>query len=145
MKKLGLCCVIAFSFMSCNENEKKEVVDKNEFTADSVITECDCKELSYDPSYNAFYLEKPKDGFTGICKTYYKNGQVELNKSLKDGKTHGTVLSYYENGQLKSSKEFDMNLQIGKHMAYSEDGSLIFYGKYERGKLVEKIVSQPIR
>jgi len=103
------------------------------------VTYCDCKELQFDQPYNNFYLEKPRDGFTGLCENLYSNGLPSLSKNFKKGKVHGKVISYYENGQIDEEKEFDMNFQVNDHFKYDESGNLIFHYRYERGKLIESV------
>lgn len=143
MKQIGIVFLLFIGLIGCADatNKKSEQIEKESVSLEDTL--CDCKELIYDNGYNTYYMDKPKDGYTGVCQTYFKNGQVELRKNLLRGKTNGFVFTYYENGALKSLKEYDMNLQVGDHFAYSEDGRLIFFGKYNRGRLIQTIVSQP--
>ncbi len=134
-------CFLGFLFFSCGSTTAEENMADTE---NDTPTVCDCRELVYDQSYNTYYLEDRKKGFSGVCQAYFPNGDVELVKNFKDGKVHGEMTLYYENGQVRSKKSFDMNLQTGDHYAYAEDGTLLFHGRYERGRQTETIVSQPL-
>lgn len=103
------------------------------------VTYCDCRDLQFDQPYNNFYLEEPREGFTGLCENLYANGKVSLSKEFKKGKVHGDVITYYENGQINEKKSFDMNFQVGNHYKYDTEGNLISQWRYERGQLVETI------
>lgn len=110
----------------------------------SEVDYCDCNELAYDQAYNNFYLEKPRDGFTGLCESYFRGGkQLSLSKNFKDGKVHGEMITYYENGNIEEKKNFDMNFQSGDYYRYAEDGHLVFHVLYERGKQVKTLYSNP--
>lgn len=100
---------------------------------------CDCDDLLFDQSYNNFYQEVPREGYTGSCEKYYGNGQLALLKHFTNGKVDGEMRSYYENGQLNEEKFFDMNFQQGDFRKYNEEGKLIFHARFERGNQIETI------
>jgi len=129
-----------FLFFSCTAKQEDLKSDK----PIEEPTYCDCNQLVHDPSYNNFYLNKPKKGYTGMCELFFFDGSVQIRKEFKDGKVHGEMKTFYESGQLRSIKYFDMNLQTGNHFIYSEDNRLLFFAKYERGQELERIVSQPM-
>lgn len=104
-----------------------------------VIEVCDCDDLLFDPIYNNFYQEVPREGYTGSCEKYHANGQLALLKHFTNGKVDGEMRSYYENGQLNEEKFFDMNFQQGDFRKYNEAGKLIFHAIFERGNQVETV------
>jgi hypothetical protein len=113
--------------MACNNSE-----ETNELT-EGVVTNCDCNDLQYDPGYNNFYMEKPREGYTGKCELFHANGQLALSKNFKDGKVDA-------NGQIDEKKTFDKNFQTGEGLKYSEGGTLIFKALYDYGREMEIII-----
>jgi antitoxin component YwqK of YwqJK toxin-antitoxin module len=134
MLKFILVVGLFGAMMACNNSE-----EANELAEDAG-TNCDCNDLQYDPGYNNFYMEKPRDGYTGKCETFHANGQLALTKNFKGGKVHGDMISYYENGQINEKKTFDKNFQTGEGLKYSEDGTLIFKARYDYGREMEIII-----
>jgi antitoxin component YwqK of YwqJK toxin-antitoxin module len=120
--------------IACNNSE-----EANEL-AEDVVTNCDCNDLQYDPGYNNFYMEKPREGYTGKCEIFHANGQLALSKNFKDGKVDGDMISFYENGQINEKKTFDKNFQTGEGLKYSEDGTLIFKALYDYGREMEIVI-----
>jgi hypothetical protein len=49
--------------------------------------------------WRAFTLRDGKRGEHGTDETYYRNGQLRLKFSYKDGEPHGTWEEYFENGE----------------------------------------------
>lgn len=126
-----LTILFLFSLVNCTEDSEEGV--------NSTIVVCDCDDLLFDPIYNNFYKEVPREGYTGNCEKYHANGQLALVKHFTKGKVDGEMRSYYENGQLNEEKFFDMNFQQGDFRKYNEEGKLIFHAIFERGNQVETI------
>ena len=62
-------------------------------------------------------LEKKKDRnwqiclfdiykLSGICRTYYPDGQLGVESTYKNGKLHGKCKRYYSNGQLEEESTY---------------------------------------
>lgn len=126
-----LTILFLFSLVNCAGDSEEGV--------NSGIEVCDCDDLLFDPIYNNFYQEVPREGYTGNCEKYHANGQLALVKHFTKGKVDGEMRSYYENGQLNEEKIFDMNFQQGDFRKYNEEGKLIFHAIFERGNQVETI------
>lgn len=128
--------VFFFSILivACAEAEQPE-----ELIVDEEVNYCDCNELAFDLPYNNFYLTEPREGFTGLCETFYSNGSLSLSKNFKTGKVHGDMTNYYESGAVQEIKSFDVSFQSGDHFYYTEDGTLLHHSKYKWGKQTEII------
>jgi len=44
---------------------------------------------------------------TGVSKTYYKSGAVEMEVNFTNDKKHGIEKWYYESGELKEEIQYD--------------------------------------
>ncbi len=64
-----------------------------------------------------------KDGSAnGIIKTWYKNGNLESEKSVIDNNKQGIYIAWYEDGNLMMVEEYDKNTLIdGKYLKKGED------------------------
>ena len=141
MRYFGLFILQLTLIFSCGGSNGSGGENENEEGNDLEV--CDCNDLVFDQAYNNFYLEVPREGFTGKCETYYGNGNLAMSKHFKGGKVHGELIKYYENGEVKEKKEFDLSFQNGDHYIYSKTGELLFHARYERGKQKEIIFSAP--
>lgn len=123
------------AFASCNSNGEELVeIDEIEQIDSSY---CLCDELVFDPSYNHYYRFKKREGFTGVCESYYQNGQLKISKNLDDGKLEGEMLSYFESGQISEQMEFMSNFQTGYQTNFNEQGDTVYHALFKRGNLVE--------
>lgn len=136
MFRLCFLAVLFLGLAGCQSGGGEDVAQEESDTL------CDCNELSYDQPYNNFYLTTGREGFTGICEIYFPSGLVSTRKNFKNGKLNGETNLFHENGQLAEKKFFDMNLQTGDYLMYDSTGTLIYHGKYERGKHVETVFQQ---
>lgn len=139
MKNLTLFALtfpLFLTLINCNGSS----TDENQ----EVSKACDCDDLLFDQTYNNFYEEVPREGYTGKCEKYYANGQLALLKHFTKGKVDGEMRSYYENGQLNEEKFFAMNFQQGDFRKYNEQGKLVFHAKFERGNQIETIYLEGI-
>lgn len=71
---------------------------------------------------NFFSINKydDKNSVFGAYKTYYKNGKVQTDWDIVDGK--GKCTNYYENGNKKEEIEFVDGTQNGTAISYFENG-----------------------
>ena len=137
--RLSLVGTFLFFFTGCNEATPEEEITTEEIE----VTNCDCNDLAFDQRYNNFYLEKPRNGYTGSCEIYFGNGNLSTVKHFEKGKLHGEMITYHENGQVAERKSFDKNLQTGDYFIYTESGELVSHSKFERGRFVETIFPAP--
>lgn len=138
MGKLFLLIIPTVFLFACGGSDESGEVSE----ADTSRTDyCDCNDLAFDQSYNTFYIDNPREGFTGLCESYHSNGQLHISKHFKQGKVHGEMITYYANGKVNEKMSFDMNLQTGDFYQYAEDGHLKFHARFERGRHIETFVS----
>ncbi len=61
---------------------------------------------------------------TGVQRSYYADGQVEMEQEYKEGKMEGFVREYYPNGKLAFLQGMTDGKINGDVRAYFEDGTL---------------------
>jgi hypothetical protein len=69
----------------------------------------------------------------GPYKTYYAEGQLELDCTFKNEKLHGAFRSYYEDGTLHQEKFYTDGKLDGVFRAFDEKGILYFETTYKKG------------
>ncbi|MCK5215377.1 MAG: hypothetical protein KAR05_08500 [Candidatus Omnitrophica bacterium] len=84
-----------------------------------------------DPGVSVVGDQVEADIVTGVYRELYKNGQLKLERSYKDGKLDGFFRTYYEDGRLHQEKNFVNGELNGPYMAYDEDGSIFFEINYK--------------
>ena len=128
-----LCCLIA-----CNTTPKPA-----EKTTEEVF--CDCRELHYNPTYNVFHQGDPKNGFTGLCKDFYKGGFLKKEIEFVKGKYHGKYKFYFKSGALKSVVDYEVGLVTGDQKLFNESGELLYHGIYKRNQLVKNVFPEVVQ
>ena len=123
MRKFLILAFAPIFLFSCNDSEN--TVQENDF--------CDCEMLAHDNLFNHFYLEDRKSPYTGVCKLFYKNGQVKQERELVNGKNNGFYRSYSETGVLLEEGAFLDNRHHGWFRYFDEKGNLIIEVEYENG------------
>ena len=74
-----------------------------------------------------------KNSVFGFQKSYYKNGNVELDCTVING--NGKIISYYENGNKKDEYELANGVPNGISINYYENGLIHTKGNFVNGKL----------
>ena len=74
-----------------------------------------------------------KNSVFGFQKSYYKNGNVELDCTVING--NGKIISYYENGNKKDEYELTNGVPNGISINYYENGLIHTKGNFVNGKL----------
>lgn len=69
----------------------------------------------------------------GIRKSYYKNGNIEIDCGVVNG--NGKIISYYENGNKKDEYELVNGVPNGTSINYYENGLIHTKGNFINGKL----------
>ncbi len=77
----------------------------------------------------------PQDG---IIKTYYENGQVNIEDPYIRGKRHGIYRAFNEDGGLLAEGEWKESLQDGFMRAYDKTGKVTFETYFQKGELLPK-------
>lgn len=120
--------VIALLQVGCGET-----VSEKDLSEDATSKNCNCNDVFLDPEFNHFYTEKRDEPFTGVCESFYPNGQVAVRKQYENGRLEGLYLEYYESGTLKSEWNFSQGRQHGDHKGYHPDGNLKYHTIYYMG------------
>ena len=60
----------------------------------------------------------------GPYKSYYDNGQIQIEGTMKDGEWDGPFKEYYENGQIMEEKTYKNGNRDGQYKEYSYNGNL---------------------
>lgn len=79
------------------------------------------------------YVKGENKPFTGIVKSYYKNGKVDVEYSVKNGIQNGMTRLYYETGELESEITFVDGLEEGLSKTYYKNGNIDTEVNYEKG------------
>lgn len=106
---------------------------KNNHEADATVEFCDCEMLAHDNLFNHFYLEDRKQPYTGVCKLFYKNGQLKHERELVEGKNNGFFRNFSETGVLLEEGFFLNNRHHGWFRYYDDQGNLTIEVEYENG------------
>jgi antitoxin component YwqK of YwqJK toxin-antitoxin module len=72
----------------------------------------------------------------GPVKTWFPNGQQEMEGSYTNDKKTGTFKFWHENGQLQSMGEYRDNNAEGTWVWWHDNGQKSAVGKYEHGTLI---------
>lgn len=124
MNKLIILSTGLFLFLFCQSNSK----DNN-----NELDYCDCEMLAHDDLRNHFYLENRDEPYSGVCKMFYKNGQLKVERELVNGKNNGFYRSFSETGVLLEEGTFLDNRHQGWFSYYDETGDLIIAVEYNQG------------
>jgi TonB family protein len=79
------------------------------------------------------------EDFTGVCESFYANGNIRSQTDFLNGIRHGNHREFYKDGQLSASATFDMEYYAGKIYRYSLDSIVIFemeLDSMETGKFI---------
>lgn len=113
--------------------------------ADKTVQEadfCDCEMLAHDNLYNHFYLEDRKEPYTGVCKLFFRNGQLKQERALVGGKNNGFYRTFSESGILLEEGSFLDNRHHGWFRYFDEQGTLIIEVEYDNGIPVSERISE---
>ncbi len=97
-------------------------------------------EYSSDNTHTSYIITVIKkagvyDADNGLKKTYYSNGNIENEYTLKDSELSGIGKSYYENGNLKIVSNFIKGKKNGNSKEYDEYGNITADFTYLNGDL----------
>ncbi len=95
-----------------------------------------------DGTYKVFYkdgglkekAEYKKGKLEGKRRLYYKNDQLFIEETHKDGKFHGPYKKYYKDGTLKEEGQYDQNDLTGVWKYYYKSGQLEERVNYKEGE-----------
>lgn len=76
-----------------------------------------------------------------IQETYHKNGAVESQTPIVNGKRDGLQKFFYEDGKLASQVLFVLGLKQGQFKAWHHDGTLKLVANYRDSKLQGEVTT----
>lgn len=81
-----------------------------------------------------YYSVNSQKPYSGKFISYYSNGQIEQEGSLKDGVLDKKFTGYYPNGQIRVESNYIMGAPNGKVVAFYENGEKKCELNYKNGK-----------
>ena len=137
-KKMLLLCLLLLTF-SCS----KDVIDNNFNERNGLIYKINSDKpfTGYRKSYydnGQIQIDgEIEDGFWIWAKKYYRNGQLYFSHKYKEGKLHGKISSYFENGKLKHVETYKNGEMNGEAFYYDENGKIIQKSNYPNGYAIK--------
>jgi antitoxin component YwqK of YwqJK toxin-antitoxin module len=110
-----------------HNTNKNQVYIKRVYDKGNVISE-----IKYYGNGKQEYMWR----FNGLFQSWYKNGQKQMEKTLKNGKENGKKTEWLENGQISVISFLTDDQLNGKATLYDPDGNLRQESNYEMGALV---------
>ena len=71
-----------------------------------------------------------KDGF---YKTWYENGQININAEYENNKRNGNYKVWYKSGQLQQDLNYSNDSLDGKQIKYHKNGNILWEGQANNG------------
>ena len=78
---------------------------------------------------------------TADISTYWENGKVAREFSIKNGWFQGPYMKYYDNGQQAVEQHYEKDLRKGVYKEYFRNGQLMKEGQYDEGDVTGKFVT----
>ena len=105
------CFLFLSFFISCNKEIK-------------------CENLTYENGLTY------KDGelFTGVCKSYFKNGIIKSIQQYNNGNDTSQWTFFFQNGIIETIGQFEKGIRIGEWKYYFKSGLLKQVNNYKLGK-----------
>src|SRR6478735_2756107 len=88
-----------------------------------------------------FVSREDNETLHGSYKSFYPNGNVEMEGKFDDGKRSGIFFEYHENGKLSRKISYVNGLRHGVVEVYDEEGNPVQHARYENNLLVDSIQS----
>ena len=85
--------------------------------------------------YGLHYEFNSLTPFSGKVVERYENGQLNTEKTFKDGKLDGLHVVHFEAGQLKLKETYKDGKRNGWHVTYFENGQLRLRASFKNGEL----------
>ena len=82
-----------------------------------------------------YYAQNEQTPYSGWSKKMYDNGQVEVLRHLKDGKTDGLRTIWYDNGQKKLQGNYKDGKTNGLMTSWADNGQKQMEGNYKDDKM----------
>ena len=99
------------------------------------------KEPVYRDSLNfrneTFYTLNSNQPYSGPVIDLYKNGQLKMEATIKDGKLDGPYKTYYDNGQLAGEGTYKDGKLDGLQKLHYNNGRLKKEETYKDGKVID--------
>ncbi len=79
---------------------------------------------------------------SGLCESWYENGQLAYRKNYKAGKEDGLWESWYENGKLEYRANYKAGKEDGLCERWYENGKLEYRRNYKAGKIISEVKNE---
>jgi antitoxin component YwqK of YwqJK toxin-antitoxin module len=80
-----------------------------------------------------FYLND--ELYTGDVFSKHRNGEIQFEGHVKNGKEEGEWKSYHDNGRIENAATYVMGKSSGKNLTYLNNGTLREEKNYKNGRL----------
>jgi antitoxin component YwqK of YwqJK toxin-antitoxin module len=84
----------------------------------------------------AQFASEGADTRHGACKSWYSNGQQQMDGNYDNGKKTGTFSYWHENGQVSVTGEYRDDKAEGTWVWWHPNGQKSAVGKYDKGALI---------
>jgi antitoxin component YwqK of YwqJK toxin-antitoxin module len=124
--------------------DKKKI--DNQYVATKIVSEAGPKtsvveklksmlheQIRWDATTMTF-VDKNKQAFEGIYKTFYQNGQIKWLVPIKNGKVEGTVFVFGRKGIKRWEQAYKQGIPDGFWRKYDPFGALLLKGKFINGE-----------
>ena len=102
----------------------KDHYDGKLFNDSSEAEETKPKQKKLSDKMPAYNSETDKFEWDGPWKSYYPNGNLNVETQFLNGNIVGSFKEYYENGQLKFAYDYDDKIEAKDRISYHENGKI---------------------
>ncbi len=85
--------------------------------------------------YLSYSIEYNNNKLHGSYKTFYPNGQIDIDTTYHNSLKHGTYTRFYENGQIMQSTTYNLGSIHGSFTSFYPNGQPDIECNYKLGKL----------
>ena len=123
---------------SMYKNEKNDITKRENWTDGILIqsminTYYDNREL--EKQENFYYKNEEVEKIN--IKTFYKNGNLESQFDVVNGKINGVLKAYRQNGKLERESNMKDGIQDGLTKVFDSNGNVVAEGIYKNGEVLK--------
>lgn len=123
---------------SMYKNEKNDLTKRENWTDGILIqsminTYYDNREL--EKQENFYYKNEEVEKIN--IKTFYKNGNLESQFDVVNGKINGVLKAYHQNGKLERESNMKDGIQDGLTKVFDSNGNVVAEGIYKNGEVLK--------
>ena len=120
------------------KNEKNDITKRENWTDGILIqsminTYYDNREL--EKQENFYYKNEEVEKIN--IKTFYKNGNLESQFDVVNGKINGVLKAYHQNGKLERESNMKDGIQDGLTKVFDSNGNVVAEGIYKNGEVLK--------